>query len=421
MSKAISNLHCEEKLASVAAEIALDGYKGPGTSEFPDSPGLEALVKAGSQLWFDTGNKAEAQPLWARQVRGLTTNNTLVNQVVQTGVMDSVIGTAARRLKEAYPGMSERDLVIETGFILNARIALELVEIFGATVSVELHPDLADDWRMTIEFGKRYFAICPERFLVKVPMTPDGFIGVRKLSDAGVPVNFTLGFSARQNYFAALFSRPAYVNVFLGRLGVVVKDNNLGSGENVGERVCLVSQEEVEKLREEGAAPSQQIAASIRTGRQVKELAGVDVLTIPPKAAREYLDANPDPADVRRLSSADFPVELTANVSGKGRVETFWEVPDAFRTFARAASEKVSSFDTGDKILSFAAECGVNDFFRKWLPGDQREIQKGGKIPDLHRWCDVAAADDMMTQAALQSFAVDQGELDARIARLIAG
>ena len=140
----------------------------------------------------------------------------------------------------------------------------------------------------------------------------------------------------------------------------------------------------------------------------------VDVLTI--LEGRGSSDSNPA-RRMRRLSSADFPVELTANVSGKGRVETFWEVSDAFRSFARAAAGKVSSFDTGEKILSFAADCGVNDFFRQWSAGEQAEIQKGGKIPDLHRWCDVAAADDMMTQAALQSFAVDQGELDERIAR----
>ena len=66
-------------------------------------------------------------------------------------------------------------------------------------------------------------------------------------------------------------------------------------------------------------------------------------------------------------------------------------------------------------------EAASFSFFRQWSAGEQAEIQKGGKIPDLHRWCDVAAADDMMTQAALQSFAVDQGELDDRIARLMAG
>lgn len=421
MSTAANDLHSDENLVRVAAEIALDGYAGPSGEAFPGSPGLAALASAGSEPWFDTGDKGEARPLWAHEMRGLTTNNTLVNQVVQTGSMDEVIRTCSRRLRDAYPTMPERDLVIETAFILNARIALGLVETFGAKVSVELHPDLADDWQTTVAFGKRYFAICPEHFLIKVPMTPDGFVAVRQLSDAGIPVNFTLGFSARQNFFAALFSRPAYVNIFLGRLNVVVKDNNLGSGENVGERVCLVSQEQMEQLRLSAEAPSRQIAASIRTGKQVKDLAGVDVLTIPPKAAKEYLDAGYAESEVERRSSDDFAVSLSGSLSGKGRVETFWEVPEAFQDFARRAAGQAQSLNSGDAVLQFGADCGIHDFFRRWTPDEQAEIKRGGKIPDLHHWAAVAAADDQMTQAALQSFASDQGELDGRISRLMSG
>ena len=59
---------------------------------------------------------------------------------------------------------------------------------------------------------------------------------LRRLRERGIDVNLTLGFSARQNLFATEIARPNYVNVFLGRLNAVVADNELGSGENVGER-----------------------------------------------------------------------------------------------------------------------------------------------------------------------------------------
>ena len=51
-----------------------------------------------------------------------------------------------------------------------------------------------------------------------------------------VPVNLTLGFSARQNVLTSVFARPTYCNVFLGRLNSVVADHGLGDGRNRARR-----------------------------------------------------------------------------------------------------------------------------------------------------------------------------------------
>ena len=49
------------------------------------------------------------------------------------------------------------------------------------------------------------------------------------------------------------------------------------------------------------------------------------------------------------------------------------------------------------------------------------DVRKQGKIPNLDRWKGVPAAlDSLMTQSALQSFAVDQGALDDHL-RALAG
>ncbi len=417
MSAKVSAIHTDDKVVSLASEIALEGYTGPGKQQFESKPALEALIRLGSELWFDTGDESAAHKVWSREVKGLTTNNTLINQVIQTGALDDAITSIGQRLRQAHAGMAMQDIVIEAAFILNAKIALGLVQTFGAKVSVELHPDLGDDWETTVAFGKRYFAICPENFIIKVPMTPDGFIAVRKLSDAGVPVNFTLGFSVRQNYFAALFSHPEFVNVFLGRLGVLVKDNNLGTGDNIGERVTLASQEAMEQLRE--AHPdvrTRQIAASLRTGKQVGVLAGVDVQTIPPKAAQEYLDTHADTTSIRRHASTEFPVEVK---EASDKIAALWEVSEQFKTFTADAVRSVQAVQSGSDILEIAEANGVSDFFRRWKEDEQAEIRKAGKIPDFHKWQSAAAVDDLMSQAALQSFIVDQGALDMRIARMI--
>ncbi len=420
MPKTVTELHSDERLARAAAEIALDGYTGPGRFEAEPRPEFAALVEAGSELWLDTGDRAAAESVWSPELRGLTTNNTLINQVIQTGALDETIRTVGQRMRDAWPDMQAASLVMEVAFVLNAKIGLSLVQRFGAKVSVELHPDIADDWEATVAFGKRYYAICPTHFIIKVPMTPAGFLAVRRLSEAGVPVNYTLGFSARQNHFAAIFSRPAYVNVFLGRLGSLMQENGLGTGAGIGEKVTLASQETLERLRgQDPGIPTRQIAASLRAAPQVSALAGVDVHTIPPKVAKDYLESSPDLSSIRRRSSADFPVELPADAQVAGLLRALWEVTPEFDAFCRKADAEASLLASGRDLLRLAEDCGVKDFFRDWPVEEQLELRKGGKIPELARWKDVAAVDDLMSQAALQSFAADQGELDDRIGRLI--
>src|SRR5262249_51439011 len=145
-------------------------------------------------------------------------------------------------------------LVREVGFVVNCRVALRLVQRFDVPVSVELHPKLAHDVEASVRFGRRYFAVCPERVLIKLPFTAARCLATRQLSRLGLPVNFTLGFSVRENYLAARIARPAYVNVFLGRLNAFVTDNHLGPGENVGEKAALAPQRCLLDLRRSGDA-----------------------------------------------------------------------------------------------------------------------------------------------------------------------
>ena len=217
--------------------------------EIREAPVWKRVRDVGSRLWLDTGDMEEARTLWNSEFEALTTNNTLLNKEVQKGIYDDLIRRAASAIREAATEMDRSQLLLEVAFVLNAYHGLRLVEEFDAHVSVELHTDLANDVERTVTYGRRFYAICPERFYVKVPLTPAGFLAARKLGQYGVPINFTLGFSARQNYLAALLPRPHYVNVFMGRLNSFVSDNKLGNGQNVGEKATLATQREISRLR----------------------------------------------------------------------------------------------------------------------------------------------------------------------------
>ena len=414
-----SDVHTNPDIARLAHTLALDGYNAPSGLTFKSKDKYKRLTNLGSHLWLDTGDAAAAAKVWAAETDALTTNNTLVNQVVQTGAMDKVIADAAKKIHAMQPDLSAKEMVMEIGFLVNAKLALSLVQKFGANVSVELHPDIGFDIERTLDYARRYYAICPEFFYVKVPMTPDGFVSVRKLSQEGIPVNYTLGFSARQNLLAAAFSKPAFVNVFLGRLNSLVEENELGQPENVGEKAALASFEAVRKLRETDTnIPTRQIAASLRNGNQVATLAGIDVLTIPPKAAQEYLDLNVNKVDIRLRESIDLRVSLNPDNRWLARkVIGLWDIDHAFEEFVDDAVAKGDEIKSGRDLVELAKSHRV-DLFHDWTTEEFARLREKGKIPDVQEWPGIAF-DDLMSMSALQSFVKDQDALDKRIARLM--
>src|SRR4030043_178831 len=191
----------------------------------------ESLRNIGTELWLDTGDMEEAEANWTAEISALTTNNTLLNNEIQKGIYDVFISEAKNIVRD----LPINEKVKEIAFILNARHGLRLASKFGGQVSVELHTDTAHDIKAIEYYGKRLHEICPEQFIVKVPYTAEGLIGARRLKDAGVRVNFTLEFSARENVLVTRVARPDYLNVFLGRIGAFISDNKLGDGSGAGE------------------------------------------------------------------------------------------------------------------------------------------------------------------------------------------
>lgn len=404
----------DEKLREAALAALSAGAETP-----PSDAALARLCDLGTRLWLDTGNLEEARPLWRREFSALTTNNTLANQVVQTGVLDDVAREAVRDIREAMPGIGESDLVMELGFIINCHVALRLVRAFGAFCSVELHPAIAEDIERTVAYARRYHAVCPERFIIKIPLTPEGYCAVARVRAEGIPVNYTLGFSARQNYLAALVSGPSYVNVFLGRLNAVVADNQLGDGKYVGEKATMATQRALLDLRAKGRTSTLLIAASMRSASQVADLAGTDVFTMPPKVAKDFLAAGVDPATLASQVNRDFAVTLHPGVDAS-LLDPLWTIDDRVVAMAGELAARGGVNLTGADIRQADADHRAGMFCR-FTPDQQAASRAEGKIPVLANWASSGAAlDDLMTLAALQSFTVDQSALDDRLRRLAA-
>ncbi len=375
----------------------------------------QSLKNTGTELWLDTGDMHEAEKNWSAEMSALTTNNTLVNNEIQKGIYDDYIAKAKEIVKE----LPLNEQIKEVAFILNARHGLRLAKKFGGFVSVELHTDTAHDIEAIVDYGVRYFEICPDQFIVKVPYTATGLLGARKLRDLGIKINFTLEFSARQNVFVAAITQPNYLNVFLGRLGAYVKDNGLGDGLGVGEKAVMSSQKWVTELTKNNQVPTKLIAASLRNAGQLESLAGVDVFTMPTKvAAAGKVELS---GDFSSKLGEDYPVNLNPS-SGNAFVEKLWEVSDKELALAKELGANLPK--NSDELIQRVHAAGCGDMFPYLSDADLQHISDDGKIPKHNRWAGRIATgelaiDTLLNLAGLASFTNDQAKLDARIESII--
>ena len=420
-SKGKSELHAQVK------SFVRQGFS-PRFDELRDSFGTEPhwarLCELGSELWLDTGSIEDAQKLWVRQFSALTTNNTLLNREVQTGRYDKLVCDAGRMLAQMGQ-ISTQQRMLEIAFILNAYHGLRLVEKFDAYVSVEEHTALANDVEGAIDYARRYHAICPERFIVKIPFTPAGLLATRRLWAEGIAVNHTLGFSARQNYLISRVGRPKYVNVFLGRLNSFVSDNGLGDGTYVGEKATLASQGAVRELRRMNLSPSRQIGASFRSGAQVRDLAGIDVMTIPPKAAAEFLAIHTAPHTITDKTFVEYKPGIDNEEDlERVRLNTLWDIDEELVRCVDALEKKNIDGFTPDDLVYFFANKGCGDVLVGWMGPEIETSTKEGKIPRLENWREALAEkriglDSLMNLAGLNSFMTDQKAMDERVQQIL--
>ncbi len=145
-------------------------------------------------------------------------------------------------------------------------VIAEICGFFSGSVSAEV---AAVDAPTMIAEGRVLAKIAPN-VTIKVPLTRDGLIATKTLSDEGHELNVTLCFTAVQAMLAAK-AGAAYISPFIGRLD----DIKGGTG------IELI--EEIRAIYDNYAFETKILAASIRTADHVRDvaLAGADCATIP--------------------------------------------------------------------------------------------------------------------------------------------
>ncbi len=144
-------------------------------------------------------------------------------------------------------------------------VIAEICDFFKGSVSAEV---AALDAPTMIAEGRVLAKIAPN-VTVKVPLTRDGLIATKTLSDEGAEVNVTLCFTAVQAMLAAK-AGATYISPFIGRL-----DDMGFNGMDLIEEIRAIY--DIYDFR------TKILAASIRSPQHVRDaaLAGADCATIP--------------------------------------------------------------------------------------------------------------------------------------------
>ena len=187
------------------------------------------------QIFLDTADYSEIKDRYdTGLISGITTNPTLVRK----------------------SGVSYFDFIS----LLSKEFSFE-------SISAEVNGNTASEM---IENAQQYIAIGSE-ITIKLPLTREGLIACKDLSDDGIQTNVTLCFSVAQAAMAAM-AGATYISPFVGRLN----DNSFSGVELVRGIADLYCTQ---------AAETKVLAASLRDVHHVSRcfLYGASVATLPTK------------------------------------------------------------------------------------------------------------------------------------------
>jgi len=157
-------------------------------------------------------------------------------------------------------------LVRKSGVNYEQFIKVLATDFAFESISAEVNGDTASEMLFDAE---KYVAI-GDNVTIKLPLTKEGLIACKSLSDAGVTTNVTLCFSAAQAVMAAK-AGATYISPFVGRMN----DNSFSGVELVRAIAGLYCAQGMK---------TQVLAASLRDVHHVSRclLYGAKVVTLPP-------------------------------------------------------------------------------------------------------------------------------------------
>ncbi|QSR88830.1 transaldolase [Methylacidiphilum caldifontis] len=407
---------------------------------YQSHPLLQALKKAATiHIYVDSADFQELDDLivteekdrliYNEEIDGNTTNQPLVAKVFNRyfdAKTEDKIADWIRHLKESAPSLSLQDIVTILYTIINGRIGIETTERYGCgrgwEISLELHTELAASLENSFKAAWCLSQSNPRAF-VKVPFTPHYphcFLIARELEKAGIAVNFTATFSARQVVAASLLANPHRSNVFIGRLSQGLQSDLLG------EHVVLEAQRQLSRLRKKHGLKTLNIVASMRRWQTFALTAGCDVYTSPYRVLKDFLVQKEMPAEEitskleqTYMDQLYLKDELISKIGEKQIYRLFVVEPEFIEFLITLRNSAEFENMDGEGLQKSFEKAGFGDFFYAPTAQEWTELKKG-KLPDLNsQLTKKISMDTLFSLLAIGDFSNFQNKMDTEAIKIV--
>jgi transaldolase len=259
---------------------------------------LEQLKKF-TKVVADT---ADFESMKAFKPQDATTNPSLVLAAIQKQNYAHLLEEVLRDRKNS--GLTGAKQIEDICDHLLVQFGTDILKIVPGRVSTETDARLSFDVEGSIAKARRLIGlyrekgIGPERVLIKIASTWEGFLAAEQLQKEGIRCNMTLLFSLPQAVRAAE-AKAQLISPFVGRIYDWYKKANNRDYKGA-EDPGVQSVQEIYTYYKKFGYPTEVMGASFRNTGQIIELAGCDLLTISPELMDE-LSKSTEPVE-RKLS-----------------------------------------------------------------------------------------------------------------------
>ena len=218
-----------------------------------------------------------------------TTNPSLITAAAKLPQYQSIVDETLTQARQVLgDDASEKDIAKEAFKHLAVAFGKRILEIIPGRVSTEVDARLSYDTEGTLQTARELIGeyeaagISRDRILIKIASTWEGIRAAEILEKEGIHCNLTLLFGLHQAV-ACADAKVTLISPFVGRILDWYKKDAGRDSYPPSEDPGVQSVTEIYNYYKKFGHQTEIMGASFRNVDEIKELAGIDLLTISPK------------------------------------------------------------------------------------------------------------------------------------------
>ncbi|MEL6468590.1 MAG: transaldolase [Cyanobacteria bacterium J06623_4] len=229
-----------------------------------------------------------------------TTNPSLITAAAKLPQYQSIVDETLEQAKQTLGnGAADQDVAKEAFKHLAVAFGKRILEIIPGRVSTEVDARLSYDTEGTLQTARELIGeyeaagISRDRVLIKIASTWEGIKAAEILEKEGIHCNLTLLFGLHQAA-ACADANVTLISPFVGRILDWYKADTGRDSYPPSEDPGVLSVTEIYNYYKKFDYQTEIMGASFRNVDEIKELAGVDLLTISPKLLKPLSETEGD-------------------------------------------------------------------------------------------------------------------------------